>query len=293
MTLTSCLPGILWHIYSLIVQCAASQITYNRQWSTARNMCKRTRRIQNYESSDISLESNDISLEIWRATVVISLYKYRLAEKGRPRCRATNASLNMFSSFSSPVGEDKGRGGGEGQGRKRACERVNAQVYECQCPTSFPITRLRVRAHTLFLSFRPLPPPLALAFALSRALSLYLSVCLRLCVFHCPCLGKLLPPMSLCLCASASLSISLSVHSSRLSHTCSWEGSYGVASVGRIDKITGLFCKRSLLKRLYSAKETYNFIDPPTIAIPYLYMLGNRASLESFDLYTDKSSNTL
>ena len=35
---------------------------------------------------------------------------------------------------------------------------------------------------------------------------------------------------------------------------------YGVALVGRIDKIVGLFCKRALLKRLYSAKETYNFI---------------------------------
>ena len=37
---------------------------------------------------------------------------------------------------------------------------------------------------------------------------------------------------------------------------------YGVASVSRIDKITGLFCKRALLKRRYSAKETYNLIDP-------------------------------
>jgi len=29
-------------------------------------------------------------------------------------------------------------------------------------------------------------------------------------------------------------------------------------------KITGLFCKRALWKRQYSAKETYNFIDPTT-----------------------------
>ena len=32
--------------------------------------------------------------------------------------------------------------------------------------------------------------------------------------------------------------------------------------VSRIDKIVGLFCKRALQKRQYSAKETYNFIDP-------------------------------
>ena len=37
---------------------------------------------------------------------------------------------------------------------------------------------------------------------------------------------------------------------------------YGVALVSRIDQIIGLFCKRGLEKRRYSAKETYNFIDP-------------------------------
>jgi len=37
---------------------------------------------------------------------------------------------------------------------------------------------------------------------------------------------------------------------------------YGVALVGRIDKIIGLFCKRPLLKRPYSAKKTCNLIDP-------------------------------
>ena len=40
------------------------------------------------------------------------------------------------------------------------------------------------------------------------------------------------------------------------------EVGYGVAFVSRIDKIIGLFCKRALLKRRYSAKETYNFICP-------------------------------
>ena len=36
---------------------------------------------------------------------------------------------------------------------------------------------------------------------------------------------------------------------------------YGVALVSRIDKIKGLFCKRALQKRQYSAIETYNLID--------------------------------
>ena len=34
---------------------------------------------------------------------------------------------------------------------------------------------------------------------------------------------------------------------------------YGVAPISRLLKITGRFCKRALLKRLYSAKETYDF----------------------------------
>ena len=37
---------------------------------------------------------------------------------------------------------------------------------------------------------------------------------------------------------------------------------HGVASVSRIDKIISLVCKRALLTRRYSAKETYNLIDP-------------------------------
>ena len=38
--------------------------------------------------------------------------------------------------------------------------------------------------------------------------------------------------------------------------------SYGVATISRLLKIAGLFCKRALSKRRHSAKETYNFIDP-------------------------------
>jgi hypothetical protein len=34
--------------------------------------------------------------------------------------------------------------------------------------------------------------------------------------------------------------------------------SYGVATIRGLFKITGLFCKRALLKRRYSAKETYD-----------------------------------
>ena len=43
---------------------------------------------------------------------------------------------------------------------------------------------------------------------------------------------------------------------SHLTTQCTQCHHYGVASVSRIDQIIGLFCKRALLKRRYSAKET-------------------------------------
>jgi len=43
---------------------------------------------------------------------------------------------------------------------------------------------------------------------------------------------------------------------------------YGVALVSRINKIIDLFCKRALQKSQYSAKETYNFIDPTNRSHP-------------------------
>jgi len=37
---------------------------------------------------------------------------------------------------------------------------------------------------------------------------------------------------------------------------------YGVALATKIDKIIGLCCKIALQQRQYSAKKTYNLIDP-------------------------------
>ena len=46
------------------------------------------------------------------------------------------------------------------------------------------------------------------------------------------------------------------------------ENHYGVASDSRIDEIIGLFCKRALQKKQYSAKETCNLIDPTNRSHP-------------------------
>jgi len=52
-----------------------------------------------------------------------------------------------------------------------------------------------------------------------------------------------------------------------------WPLKYGAASVSRIDKIIGLFYKRDLYKRLYSAKETHNLIDPTGRSHPIVLYL--------------------
>jgi len=57
---------------------------------------------------------------------------------------------------------------------------------------------------------------------------------------------------------------------------------YGVAWMNRLLKITGLFCKRALYKRRYSAKETNNLKEPtncshaypsPYSSLPFLFPL--------------------
>jgi len=42
----------------------------------------------------------------------------------------------------------------------------------------------------------------------------------------------------------------------------------GVATISRLLKIIGVFCKRALQKRRYSAKATYNFMEPTNRAHP-------------------------
>ena len=45
---------------------------------------------------------------------------------------------------------------------------------------------------------------------------------------------------------------------------------YGVATISRLLKIIGLFCRRTLIRRLYSAKETYRFKEPTNRSHPIL-----------------------
>ena len=50
---------------------------------------------------------------------------------------------------------------------------------------------------------------------------------------------------------------------------------YGVATTSRLLEMIGLFCKRALWKRLYSAKETYTFKEPTNrshCTAPHHYM---------------------
>jgi len=47
---------------------------------------------------------------------------------------------------------------------------------------------------------------------------------------------------------------------------------YGMPTIRRLLKITGLFCKRDLKKRQYSAKETYNFKEPTNRNHPIVWV---------------------
>jgi len=48
---------------------------------------------------------------------------------------------------------------------------------------------------------------------------------------------------------------------------------YGVATISRLLKIIGLFCKRAPQKRLYSAKETYDFKEPTNYCHPIPFLM--------------------
>jgi len=61
-----------------------------------------------------------------------------------------------------------------------------------------------------------------------------------------------------------------------LFHTCPVKSAcfsdYGVATCSRLLKMIGLFCKRALWKRRYSAKETCNFKEPTNRSPPLCIM---------------------
>jgi len=61
----------------------------------------------------------------------------------------------------------------------------------------------------------------------------------------------------------------------------------GVAKISRLLKMIGLFCKRALKKRQYSAKETYNFKEPTHCSHPISECnreSGSRKNVEIWDI---------
>jgi len=79
----------------------------------------------------------------------------------------------------------------------------------------------------------------------------------------CPCSWQMLPP-SPGGCCGASCCGASCCGASFLVYT------YGVAAISRLLEMIGLFCKRDLSKRRYSAKETYNFEEPTNHSHPIL-----------------------
>jgi len=72
---------------------------------------------------------------------------------------------------------------------------------------------------------------------------------------------------------------------------------YGVALISRLLKITGLFCKRALQKRLYSAKETYDFKEPTNRSHPINprasqgHVCSGRFAFKLFDILKGRFKN--
>jgi len=63
---------------------------------------------------------------------------------------------------------------------------------------------------------------------------------------------------------------------------------YGVATVSRIDKMIGLFCRILSLLYVSFAKETYNLIDPTKCSHPIVCCVS-RAWKKARDSHSDKA----
>ena len=83
----------------------------------------------------------------------------------------------------------------------------------------------------------------------------YICICKCVHVYGCVCI---------CVCACVHTHTHTYTHSVHVIYVQSQRAHhiYGVATVSRLFKRIGLFCKRALEKRRYSAKETYSFKEP-------------------------------
>jgi len=68
---------------------------------------------------------------------------------------------------------------------------------------------------------------------------------------------------------------------------------YGVATMGRLLKIIGLFCKRAIYKKLHSAKETYNFKEPTNRSHPITHILLIVTSQITYLTWMDEYSGVI
>jgi len=107
-----------------------------------------------------------------------------------------------------------------------------------------------------------------------------LNVCVCVCMCHLwVCVCVCVSPMIVCVCIRVTYAcVCVCVYMSSMSvcvylchlwveniHASDW---YGVATISRLLKIIGLFCKRALWKRRYSADENYNLKEPTNRSHP-------------------------
>jgi len=75
-----------------------------------------------------------------------------------------------------------------------------------------------------------------------------------------------------------------------------------VATIRRLLKITSLFCKKVLLKRRYSAKEAYHFMESTnrshlTVVLPYIGFVHMEGAYAAYEppygcLYSVQTTNS-
>ena len=121
-------------------------------------------------------------------------------------------------------------------------------------------------------------------------------VCVRVCV--CACVGvRLCVCVCVCVCVCAGLCVCVFVWNDQCEVRCKtvgdWCITHEVATISRLLKIIGLFCKRVLQKRQYSAKETYNFQEPTNRSHPIGASASGSHTLALPATHTATHCNTL
>ena len=84
-------------------------------------------------------------------------------------------------------------------------------------------------------------------------------------------------------CVSVCVCIVMYLYIYIYTYLCVYSCIYGVATISRLPKIIGLFCKRALEKRQHSAKETFDFKEPTNCSHPVVSLEDSTCAKEPYE----------